>query len=380
MSETIIKVTREELYQQVWTTPMTQLAKKYEISSVALAKICRKLNVPRPGRGHWRRIQVGMKVSQPPLPEAGKSKRNEAFIRPISTRLSPTLLTPEMRLLIETESRPENRIQVPGSLRNPHHLICQSKAVFESDKLRSSDVMWSPPNQPRLNLWTSSASLPRALRIMDTLLKALEQRGLAIELNARQGQETRVIVGKEKVCIELRELADSIEQPAEEHWFHRRRSRLCFRIVEYQPEGGRKTWRDGKRYCLEDCLNEIVIGIMASAEAKRQQRLRWEEEERQRREEERRRQEEERLRQEEAACRKGLEDQAASWARSTQIRAFLKAGEQVVTERAGHLTPGSREAKWFEWAYRHADRLDPFKNDYFQPLLDLASAPTTASA
>lgn len=374
MNETISKVTREELYQQVWATPAVQLAKKYGVSSTAIAKICRKLNVPRPGRGHWRRIQLGTKVSPPPLPAVGKYKQNEAVIRPVSTRLSPVLLTPEMRLLIETESKPENRIQVSDSLRNPHHLVSQSKNVLEANKLGSTGVLWSSPNQPCLNLWVSRASLPRALRILDALLNALEQRGFSVELAKNQSRETRVIVGKEKVCIELRELADDVEQPAEGHCVHRRRGRLCFRIVEYQPDGGRKTWRDGKRYCLEDCLNDIVIGIMASAEAKRQQQLKWEDEKRQRQEEESRRQEEERLRQEEAAHKKELENQAASWAKSAQIRALLAACEQVVTERVGHMKPGSPEAQWFEWAHRHADRLDPFKNGYFKPLLDPASA------
>jgi hypothetical protein len=47
-----IEVTRQALYDQVWSTPMTKLAKEYGISDVALAKICKKLNVPYPQRGY----------------------------------------------------------------------------------------------------------------------------------------------------------------------------------------------------------------------------------------------------------------------------------------------------------------------------------------
>jgi hypothetical protein len=49
------RLTREELYEQVWSEPMRTLAPKYGLSDVGLAKICRKQRVPRPGRGYWRK-------------------------------------------------------------------------------------------------------------------------------------------------------------------------------------------------------------------------------------------------------------------------------------------------------------------------------------
>jgi hypothetical protein len=48
--ETII-YRRDELYNLVWSKPMRQVAGRYGISDVALAKICKKLNIPVPGRG-----------------------------------------------------------------------------------------------------------------------------------------------------------------------------------------------------------------------------------------------------------------------------------------------------------------------------------------
>ena len=57
-------VQREVLYDQVWAQPMTKLAKEYGISDVALAKICKKLNIPYPWRGYWRRKETGRAVKQ----------------------------------------------------------------------------------------------------------------------------------------------------------------------------------------------------------------------------------------------------------------------------------------------------------------------------
>jgi hypothetical protein len=57
---------RESLYEKVWRQPMQKLAKEFGISDVGLAKICRKLFVPLPGRGYWARKAAGQKMGPKP--------------------------------------------------------------------------------------------------------------------------------------------------------------------------------------------------------------------------------------------------------------------------------------------------------------------------
>jgi hypothetical protein len=45
-------VTREELYELVWSTPMIRVAEKFEVSGSYLARMCTELRVPRPERGY----------------------------------------------------------------------------------------------------------------------------------------------------------------------------------------------------------------------------------------------------------------------------------------------------------------------------------------
>jgi hypothetical protein len=52
MGDEKIKLTREEIYQRVWSKPATLLAKDLGISDVAIAKICKKLNIPKPYSGY----------------------------------------------------------------------------------------------------------------------------------------------------------------------------------------------------------------------------------------------------------------------------------------------------------------------------------------
>ena len=62
-------ITREELYRQVWATPMSRLGTQYGISGNGLKKICVRLNVPYPPRGYWAKLSAGKSVRQTPLPK-----------------------------------------------------------------------------------------------------------------------------------------------------------------------------------------------------------------------------------------------------------------------------------------------------------------------
>ncbi len=91
-SDTVL-VTREILYEQVWTTPMMRLAKDYGVSGNALAKTCRKLGVPVPPRGYWTKLQHGKKTtSRPPLLSVDAARRSATVTR--TPPVAPTPLDP----------------------------------------------------------------------------------------------------------------------------------------------------------------------------------------------------------------------------------------------------------------------------------------------
>ena len=55
------KVTRpkkEELEKLVWTYPTRVLAQKFQVSSNAIAKWCKKLHIKKPKRGYWQKLRV----------------------------------------------------------------------------------------------------------------------------------------------------------------------------------------------------------------------------------------------------------------------------------------------------------------------------------
>lgn len=77
-----LRLTREELHKLVWAKPMIEVAKDFQISDRAMAKICTRKQVPVPPRGYWAKKSAGRVVPQPSLPEfvakAPKKKKAEA--------------------------------------------------------------------------------------------------------------------------------------------------------------------------------------------------------------------------------------------------------------------------------------------------------------
>ncbi len=56
------RLTRERLYELVWTKPRTQLAREMGVSDVWIGKQCRALKVPMPPRGYWANLAAGAKA------------------------------------------------------------------------------------------------------------------------------------------------------------------------------------------------------------------------------------------------------------------------------------------------------------------------------
>jgi hypothetical protein len=63
LKELMTRYNRQKIYEEIWSEPIQHVAKRYGISDVGLAKVCKKLNIPRPGRGYW-----AIKAAGKPLP------------------------------------------------------------------------------------------------------------------------------------------------------------------------------------------------------------------------------------------------------------------------------------------------------------------------
>jgi hypothetical protein len=263
MSDKELRLTREDLYQKVWSKPAILLAKDLGISDVTIAKICKKLNIPKPYSGYWRQVDVGNGGQLPPLPEIQQGVPKDVVIYPNRAKLQDQ--SPELLAKIESERHLANHIVIAQNLRNPHPLVNRTKQILEKTRPRLGGFLDNPRYQQCLDVWVSRITLNRALRILDALLKALEERGHSIEISNQDSSPTVFVIQGQKVKVRL------VEKTGD---------KLTFIIDEWWSDGCRQKWSDTARKTLEDQLNDIMIGVFTAAEGLRQRAIRFQEEQR----------------------------------------------------------------------------------------------------
>ena len=64
------KITREQLYNEIWEISVTGVAKKYNADYNDLLKLCKEADIPVPPSGYWVKLKFGKTVEQLPLPES----------------------------------------------------------------------------------------------------------------------------------------------------------------------------------------------------------------------------------------------------------------------------------------------------------------------
>jgi len=362
-----IKVSRSQLYEKVWSTPMLQLGEEYGISDVGLAKLCKKHNIPRPPRGYWAKKQAGQKPMKVQLP---KSNGDTAIYLndPESVRSIPKVAKAKL-------DKPEPKIQVKETLHGCLDLIREAREELSASK-KDDDGLLVSKNCP-LDVSVSKQQLRRALLILDALLSELIKRGFVVSAGPK------VRINDEEIGFGIYERVVAVSKPAQdqdlEGRYEFRHSRtessrspsgqLVFIITDSTScwvSYGQKSWGDGKKQRLENCLNKIVAGLIAFADATQQARILEQEREEQRRVEAQQKAEDAKLRTEKRELQKAeqsrlelLLKQVENWQKSNDIRQFVQAVEKANKELGMPIDLYSELGQWLEFAAVQADRFDP---------------------
>src|SRR5580765_8393392 len=117
MSNDAIILTREALYEKVWSEPISKIAASYHLSDRGLGKVCARHDIPVPPRGWWAKKQHGHRVRQQPLPASRHSNVENIVFHPSRAEGQTTdVEAPELL----RERAPEWRIAVPDDLQISH--------------------------------------------------------------------------------------------------------------------------------------------------------------------------------------------------------------------------------------------------------------------
>ncbi len=278
----------------------------------------------------------------------------------------------KIRAIIAEEEKAD-RISVAEKLVSPHPLIELTRDVLSKAKPDDYGAL-RPWRQKYLDMRVTPGSLKRALRIMDALVKAFEERNFKVDIVTDKVPESYASIHGEKLSFSIEEKINQVDHVPTEiekkeiekypwnarKWDYIPTGLLTIRIKEYRPEGLRKSWSDGKLKRLEDLLNDFIVGAIKIAVINREESLKREKES-----EERRKREEDGLRHRlamEKFIRK-LESDAESWAKSQMIRSYIQEVEKMVAQRDDRATFQEQYEKWLTMANRYADHLNPLQKE-----------------
>ena len=341
MSNDKIIFERYKLYELVWSTPITKVAKSFNLPYSYFRKICIDLSVPIPDPGYWTRVRLGKQVERTPLkplPENGKST------------FELDLSLPKI-FLMRNVSEMEESLNIPTKLVNPHPWIANTLYHWEHPKETvKSDYFF---------ISVSESNRHRALLLLDTVIKILVTSGYKITLPKENNNTAAVIFDNIEIQFRLFEPQKRfVPQPMKSIIFN----------FEYKYIGGlalqidcsvdiQQNFKDGKLALLESKIPSFVSNLKLAFTLKKEQDIKWRKMEQERKRLELLRQEADRKAKEEKLRVELFLSYANDWRKAKNIRGFI---EQVRLKYKNEIMNQDQKViSWLTWAETIADKLDP---------------------
>ncbi len=341
-----ITVTRKDLYDLVWSEPMSSLSKKYKISDAGLRKICIGMSIPLPRAGHWENLRAGEPVSITPLP---------------TTYDGEPSATLTLRKETDSQSQQENPVQelqeIPGDNSNisvperpslPDKRILAARASL-TEKKRYIDKGLVNTYRDQLDIKVAPENVGRALRFMDSIIKAVEARGHSLQI---QDNTTYVVIDNQRMKISLRERLKT--GPGKTDWGSKEyhpTGKLYFKLDSYPYA----EWRDGMKL-LEEQFPEIVTRLEMQGKELLAEQLQWKKIREEQENEERLKREFRQRKEKELDDFKKILQEASRWHQAKMLRNYINAIEEKTL--ADNAIPGELNNR-LEWARKKADWYDP---------------------
>lgn len=407
----IVKLTRKQLYDEIWALSVAGVARKYNLNYGKLIAACKAENVPFPSSGYWTRKNMGKDVSNEVVELSGLEETeiplitNDATIKRIRKAKTEkvenvqTDIIEDVKVVAEElqQNKAENTYKWSDGIlefldeteRNTvlelacnlqinqnthlHKTLVQDKKDIADYKTRLKEAQSrqyynhrynKPENEPEFFKEMSDESMSRAIAILDTVFKTIETLGGSInsDLSVKIKNDIvrfRMAESQDQVKHELtKQEAQALVKYNDEVKNHRWASKPQIRKYDkiYNGKlrivfGERSYIRDSESEKLEERLGDILITLYEKAEENRITREAREEAERKKAEEARRREENRQRKEQEIRLVKELVNKAEDYRIAKEIREYIQA---MIESENEDITP-----EWIEWAKKKADWYDP---------------------
>lgn len=134
-----IELSRKQLYDLVWSTPLSKIALQYAYNNDGIKKICKDYDIPMPDASYWSKIKYNKKVKKEELDTVfiGVDKivltiRQDGS----SINVNQTPLTIRTK---EIKSNPKAPLKVPDKMVSPDILIQNTRKRKEDKNKKDFD-------------------------------------------------------------------------------------------------------------------------------------------------------------------------------------------------------------------------------------------------
>ncbi len=347
---------REKLYDEVWNSPVTKVAKTYGISDVAIRKICRSMKIPTPPNGYWAKLKYGKPVHKTPLPPDYDGPTTKTGIDPTAPK----------NACIKIESDPLDFLS--PSEKEKYQQISSSIEIESDTSLNKELLSYQKQyNQKILNRTVSEKQLPRFYNILNCLIENIKKLGYTVNKDMTfciRGEivsfslvecqtknkhdmtpEEKEEFQKHKKAIEKNEWARKPYIPTYDYNFN---GNLSFNTLKHS------CIRDTEKSRLESRIPDMLSQLIQRSEILHMERLEREEAQRRREEEERQRELLKKAYNNEVDKLSLLIKEANDFEIATKIRDYVYYVQQKDFKH--------KKAAWIKWAKEKADWYDPTIN------------------
>ncbi|MFZ4465344.1 MAG: hypothetical protein ACOYN5_15970 [Bacteroidales bacterium] len=204
-----MKITRKELYDLVWSEPITTVSKRFGLSDNGLRKHCKSMNIPTPPSGYWAKLKFGKQTKIIPLPKESEEKKQTTELHEVDlsetqeVKLTPVIDRQKEREL-EIRTGDTSTFVVPEVLyaKDPVIIDTKEKLRQSSDNVYLNKSPYKNKIGPTLDIYVSEKCLDRALSIFSTVIKALRFRGHDIKII---NDKTYAVIHDEQIQINITE-------------------------------------------------------------------------------------------------------------------------------------------------------------------------------
>lgn len=355
------KITREEFYELVWSMPIRDLARNFELSDKGLAKRCVRLNVPRPPQGYWLMKEEDRKAHKIPLPEYEDSYMEEITYNPDPQ--SEVGKTPEKPTCRLTEEQLEIAMafRIPESVRRYHPLISSARKQAGKPQLDKYARMIFGRDVVNPGIKVTPKTFDRACVFLQGLVELFGKFGWKLvktssdAIGFSDGDEILKFEIKEPVTKMQRSPSSRVRSDDRFFWSPHEyvsTGKLEFGITNAYSMNYKKTWHDRSDSPIEEHLVLMVQAFSRGFESRKLDAVKRAEQKRQWEIEQAKREKEARRLKIEKGRREYLLALSEQYQKAKVIRDMLQAlgsDESLTAELA----------EWLKWANAVVDEIDP---------------------